>query len=65
MIMTMMLICLIFCCRFQALKADVDGSLLLFSFVDKSSFEDIPQQMSRMLDSNNDAPVAKVAVATK
>ncbi len=35
---------------FQACKDGADATLFMFSAVDKSSFEDLPQQMSRILD---------------
>ena len=47
----------------QACKERADGILFLFSFTDKGSFEDIPQQMSRVLDANDN--MSKFVLGTK
>ncbi|KAK2147904.1 hypothetical protein LSH36_530g03046 [Paralvinella palmiformis] len=33
-----------------ACKSQMDGVLFLFSFIDKTSFDDLPHQISRILD---------------
>ncbi|KAK3578024.1 hypothetical protein CHS0354_027239 [Potamilus streckersoni] len=41
----------------------VDGILFIFSIVDKSSFDDLHQQISRFTSTNDD--IVKIAIATK
>ena len=41
----------------------VDAILFLFSFVDKSSFEEIPQLMTRL--TNPDDGICKLVIGTK
>ena len=49
---------------FQACKDHIDGILYMFSFTDKASFEDIPQQMSRILGPD-DSTVCQYVLGTK
>lgn len=48
---------------FQACKQQMDGVILLFSFTDKSSFNDLPHHMTRLLITNED--VCKFVIGTK
>jgi hypothetical protein len=48
---------------FQACKAQMDGVLFMFSFIDKTSFNDLPHQMSRILDTDDNA--CKFVMGTK
>lgn len=45
------------------MKEGADGVIFFFSMVDRSSFEDIAQQMSRILD--DQANLCKLVIATK
>ncbi|KAK2148856.1 hypothetical protein LSH36_479g00002 [Paralvinella palmiformis] len=46
-----------------ACKSQMDGVLFLFSFIDKTSFDDLPHQMSRILDVEDN--VCKFVMGTK
>ena len=46
------------------MKENADGVVFFFSMVDRSSFDDIPQQMSRILGDLS-TNLSKLVVATK
>ena len=48
----------------QTLKENADGVIFCFSMTDRSSFEDIPQQMSKIL-ADQTTNLSKLVVATK
>lgn len=47
----------------QACKARPDGILFLFSFIDKSSWEELPHLIARFTDQEDH--LAKVVIGTK
>lgn len=51
-------------CPLQACKEEVDAILFLFSFTDRSSFEELPAQMSRVVGPDEENLV-RVVVGTK
>ncbi|XP_020607320.1 REM2- and Rab-like small GTPase 1 [Orbicella faveolata] len=48
---------------FLALKEKADAALFLFSFTDRGSFDDLPNQMNRVLDQED--KILQIAVATR
>lgn len=48
----------------QTMKENADGVIFFFSMTDRSSFEDIPQQMSKILGDQS-ANLSKLVIATK
>ena len=49
---------------FQACKDHADGILFMFAFPDRTSFDDVPQQMSRVLGPH-DQNLSKFVIGTK
>ena len=43
----------VYCSTFQACKEEADALIYVFSFADKASFDDLPQQMSRVHSDDN------------
>ena len=48
----------------QTLKENADGVIFFFSMTDRSSFDDIPQQMSKILGEQS-SNMSKLVIATK